>query len=50
MNDAELEIRAEKMYDAFCRAAHAYLPLQTPLFSELPLVLKNAWKAAAAIE
>jgi len=50
MTNAELEDRAERAYNAFCQAADAYLPLQTPLWSELPLILKEAWKAAAAVE
>jgi len=48
--DFKLSDRAERAHNAFCKVAHAYLPLQTPLWSELPLILKEAWKAAAAVE
>jgi len=47
--EKQIEAAAERAYQAFCAApSRVYLPLQTKTWSELPNVLKDAWKAAAA--
>lgn len=44
-----IEAAAERAYQAFCASpSRVYLPLQTKTWAELPEVLKQAWRAAAA--
>ena len=44
----DLESLGEIAYRAFCDATRSYLPPQSPLWSELPETLREAWKKAAA--
>jgi hypothetical protein len=47
MTNEQLEAKAEEVYRAFCNSpVHVYLPPRPPQWSELPQVLKDAWKAA----
>lgn len=45
----DLDALAERAYQAFCNSpAHVYLPPRPPDWSDLPQVLKEAWKSAAS--
>lgn len=44
--EIQLEERAARAYQAFCDAARAFLPNWTPDWSQLPELVKTAWKSA----
>lgn len=47
--EAEIETRASRGYKAFCDSrARNVLPLNPPGWPELPEIVKDAWRAAAA--
>ena len=50
ISDEELEQRAKAGYETICSCAagQTYLPRSTPRWEELPQLVKDAWKAAAA--